>query len=125
MEELVAQCQFEFQTDRHKVCFLWEAAVEFSNWSLCPVENINLQKYSFNRLAATMHVSIDAKGKVKMLPCKATEHSVSAHNHRRQYLPNPRYVRHEMMALSSKRRTLCNFHKARRLGICFQCLAKR
>lgn len=124
IEELVPQWHLEFQTDRHKIRYLCDAVAEFSEWSLGPMENINAQRYSFNRLVTAMHESIQAKAKVKMLQGEATGHSLPAHTHIGQYSRNPRHVRREKMASSSKGRTPRNFHEARRMGLCFKCLGK-
>lgn len=127
IEELSPQCHPEFQTERHKINYLCNAVAEFSEWSLGPMENINSQRYTFNRFVTALFESIQAKEKVKMMrgesPGISGQSSVLMSTHIGQYSHNPRHLRREQL-YKTKHRSPRTFKEARQMGLCLKCHAK-
>lgn len=128
IEELVPQCHPDFQSDRHKMRYLSDAVAEFSEWSLGPIENINSQKFTFNRFVTALHESMQAKLKVKMLKGEAHRSSgaIPSSTHIGQYSRNPRHLRREQKGLnrSDPGGPPRTFEDARRRNLCFKCHGK-
>lgn len=67
-EELSSQWHLKFQSEWHRIIYLYNVVAEFSVRSLYLMENINSQYYTFNRFITALFGSIHAEYKLKLMP---------------------------------------------------------